>query len=201
MKNRWQRSMKIKKSDKSRERKVRNRTNVGGWTEANVATAGGSTEARRKDENGCTEVRNGQEVPAIMHHQKLTYDNLKSRDGNTQTTELTTFRPDASSFKKNERQYEKASESIKKKGESEVWKIGDSEVWKLQKWQKPVEKGEKADERRWLNRRQSLSGRRQHRSTQKRREWLQRSAQQTRSSRIYAAPKVLTYDNLKNNRR
>ena len=38
------------------------------------------------------------------------------------------------------------------KGDSEVWKIGDSEVskigdsvvWKIQKWQKPVEKGEKA---------------------------------------------------------
>ena len=35
----------------------------------------------------------------------------------------------------------------RKKGESEVWKIGDREVWKIHKWQKPVEKGEKADER------------------------------------------------------
>ena len=31
----------------------------------------------------------------------------------------------------------------RKKGDSEVWKIGDSEVWKIQKWQNPVEKGEK----------------------------------------------------------
>ena len=106
---------KLKKSDKSRERKVRKRTNVGGWTEANVAAAGGSTEARRKDENGCIEVRNGQEVPAIMQHQKLTYDNLKSRNGNTQTTELTTFRPEAWSGKRNERQYEKAHEFMKTK--------------------------------------------------------------------------------------
>ena len=58
----------------------------------------------------------------------MTYDNLKSTDGNTQTTEFTMFRPDASSFKRNERQYEKAHELIKRKGESEVGKIGDSKV-------------------------------------------------------------------------
>ena len=58
---------------------------------------------------------------------------------------LTTFRPEASSGKRKERQYEKARELMKKKGDSEVWKVGDSEVWKKQKWQKPGEKGEKAD--------------------------------------------------------
>ena len=35
-----------------------------------------------------------------------------------------------------------------KKGDSEEWKIGDNEVWKIRKRQKPVEKGEKVDERR-----------------------------------------------------
>ena len=45
-----------------------------------------------------------------------------------QTVELTTFHPEASSGKRNERQYEKALEFIKEKGDSEVWKIGDSEV-------------------------------------------------------------------------
>ena len=45
-----------------------------------------------------------------------------------QTVELTTFRPEASSGKRNERQYEKAHELMKNKGESEVRKIGESEV-------------------------------------------------------------------------
>ena len=63
-----------------------------------------------------------------------------------QTVELTTFRQEASPGKRNERQYDKAHELKKKKGVSEVWKMGDSEVWKIQKWPKPVEKGEKADE-------------------------------------------------------
>ena len=46
--------------------KVRKPTNVGGWTEGNVATAGGSTEERRKDENGCTEVRNREDVQGFI---------------------------------------------------------------------------------------------------------------------------------------
>ena len=41
---------------------------------------------------------------------------------------MTTFHPEASSGKINERQYEKAREFMKKKGDSEVRKIGDSEV-------------------------------------------------------------------------
>ena len=59
----------------------------------------------------------------------------------------------------------------RQKGDSEVWNIGDSEVWKIRKWQKPVEKGEKADERRWFNKRQIYSSRTHHRSAQKSREW------------------------------
>ena len=80
---------------------------------------------------------------------------------------------------------------MKNNGESEVGKIGDNEVWKWRKWQNPVEKGEKADERRWLNRRQILSSRRNQRSAQKRREWLYRNAQQ-RSSGLHLRRKVLT---------
>ena len=87
-----------------------------------------------------------------------------------QTVELTTFRTEASSVKRNERQYKKRMSWWRKKGDSEVWKIGDSEVWKIQKWENPVEKGEKADERRWLNRRQSCSSRMQNRSAKNRRE-------------------------------
>ena len=49
---------------------------------------------------------------------------------------------------------------MKKKGERKVWKLADSEVWKTRKWQNPVKKGEKADERRWLNRRQRTETRR-----------------------------------------
>ena len=37
-----------------------------------------------------------------------------------QAEELTTFRPEASSGKRNERQYEKAHEFMKDKGDSEV---------------------------------------------------------------------------------
>ena len=84
----------------------------------------------------------------------------------------------------------------RKTGDRAIWKIGDSEVWKIHKWQTPVEKGEKTHERRWLNRRQSCSSRRQHRSAHKRREWLHRSAQHRRSSGFYVGPKVLTYNNL-----
>ena len=58
------------KSDKSQQRKVRKRTNVGGGTEGKFAAAAGSTEWRRKDENGGTEVRNTEEVPAFMQDQK-----------------------------------------------------------------------------------------------------------------------------------
>ena len=47
-----------------------------------------------------------------------------------ETAELTTFRPQASSGKKNERQYEKAPEFMKEKGDSEAWKIGEREEWK-----------------------------------------------------------------------
>ena len=35
----------------------------------------------------------------------------------------------------------------RKKRESEVWKIADSEVRKVRKWQIPVKKGQKANER------------------------------------------------------
>ena len=118
-----------------------------------------------------------------------------------QTVELTTFHPEASSGKRNERLWESAWVYGEKIGDSEVWKLSDSEVWKIQKWKKPVEKGEKADERRWSNRRQSCSSRRQHRSAQNRQEWLHRSAQHRKSSRIYLRRKVWTYDNLKSNRR
>ena len=52
-------------SDKTKYRKVRKRTNVGGWTEGKVEAVEGRTEARRKDENGCTEVRNIEEVLAF----------------------------------------------------------------------------------------------------------------------------------------
>ena len=45
-----------------------------------------------------------------------------------QTVELTTFHPEASSGKRNERQYEKAQGFMKKKGDSEVRKLGDREV-------------------------------------------------------------------------
>ena len=62
---------------------------------------------------------------------------------------------------------------------------------------KTVEKCEKADERRWLNRRQSCSRRRQHPGAKKRQEWLHRSAQDRRSSVIYVGRKVLAYNNLK----
>ena len=86
---------------------------------------------------------------------------------------------------------------MKKNGDSEVWKIGDSEVCKIKKWQKPIENCEKADERRWLNRRQTCSSRRQHRRAQKRQQWLHRSAQHRRSSGTYVGRKVLTYNKLK----
>ena len=45
-----------------------------------------------------------------------------------ETVELTSFRQEATSGKRNERQYEKAHEFMKKKGDIEVCKIGDSEV-------------------------------------------------------------------------
>ena len=46
----------------------------------------------------------------------MTYNNLKSNpQKKKQTVELTTFRPDASSGKRNERQYEKGHEFMKKK--------------------------------------------------------------------------------------
>ena len=89
---------------------------------------------------------------------------------------------------------------MKKKGWSEEWKIPDSEVWKIRKWENQVKKGEKADERRCFNRRQGWSSRSQHRNAQKRRQWLHGSAQQRRSSGTYVGRKVLTYNNLKNNR-
>ena len=69
-------------------------------------------------------------------------------------------------------------------------------MWKIRKWQTPVKKGEKADEHRCFNKRQSWSSGRQHRSAQKRRQWMHRSAQQRRSSGTYVGRKVLTYNNL-----
>ena len=65
-------------SDKTQLRKVRKRTNVGGWTERKVEKVEGSTEARRKDENGCTEVRNAEEVPAFNWDEKYRR-NLKNK--------------------------------------------------------------------------------------------------------------------------
>ena len=56
--------------DKTQQRKVRKRTNVGGLTEGKVEAVEGSTEARRKDENGCTEMRNIEEVPAFIQDEK-----------------------------------------------------------------------------------------------------------------------------------
>ena len=52
----------------------------------------------------------------------MTYNNFKNnrRKNNRQALELTTFRPEASSGKRNERQYEKEHEFMKKKGDSEV---------------------------------------------------------------------------------
>ena len=61
---------KIQKLQKTQQRKVRKRTNVGGWPEDKVETVGGTTEARRKHENGWTEVRNREEVPAFMQNEK-----------------------------------------------------------------------------------------------------------------------------------
>ena len=46
---------------------------------------------------------------------------------------MTTFPPQPSSGKRNERYYAKAHEFMKKNGQSEVRKIGDNEVWKLRK--------------------------------------------------------------------
>ena len=53
-------------TDKTQERKVKKRMDVGASTEGKVEEADGSTEERRKDDNGCTEVRNPEEVPALM---------------------------------------------------------------------------------------------------------------------------------------
>ena len=65
--------MKKYQSEKTKLRKVRKQTNVGGSTEGRVqASEGrvqaseGSTEARRKDDNGCTELRHSEEVPALI---------------------------------------------------------------------------------------------------------------------------------------
>ena len=102
------------KSDKSQKRKVRKRTNVGGSTEGKVAAEGGSTEELRKDEIGCTEVRNREMFGHLCRTKSI--DVLIFKEQKTveqQTVELTTFRLEPSSGKRNERQYEKAHEIIK----------------------------------------------------------------------------------------
>ena len=58
--------------------------------------------------------------PHLCSTKSIDVRQFKEQQAVLQQTELTTFRPDASSFKRNERQYEKAHELMKKKGESEV---------------------------------------------------------------------------------
>ena len=53
-------------SDKTQYRKVRKRTNVGGWTEGKIEAVEGRTEARRKNEKGFTEVHNLEQVSAFI---------------------------------------------------------------------------------------------------------------------------------------
>ena len=178
MKNRWQRFVNIKKKwqkpvekgEKADERRWLNRRQT-----CSSRRQHRSAQKRREWLHRSAQQRRSSAI--YLGRKVLTYNILKSDTRvEQQTVELTTFRPEASSGKRNERQYEKAHEFMKKKGGSEVWKIGESEVWKIQKSQKSVERGEKADERRWFYRMQRCSSRRQHRRAQKRLQWLHRSA-------------------------
>ena len=53
-------------SDKTQQRKVRKRTDVGGSTQGKFEAVEGSTEACRKDKNGCIEVPKRVEVSAFI---------------------------------------------------------------------------------------------------------------------------------------
>ena len=57
----------------------------------------------------------------------------EQKTGEKQTVELTTFRSEASSGKRNKRQYEKAHEFMEKNRLQRSMKIGYSEVCKIQK--------------------------------------------------------------------
>ena len=164
---------------------MRKRPNVGGWTESNVEAVQGSTEARRKDEKGCTEVRHREEVPAFIEDEKYSRNLKNNRQKNRQCFAHRLHQVRAMKDSKRKRMC-----LWRKIGESEVWEIGDHEVWKMRKWQNPVQKDEKADERRRLKSRQSWSSTRQHRIAQKRNEWQHRSAAQKRSSSIHLGRKV-----------